>query len=345
MPDKDGPSDDEFRRWMEEMEDDFANNYAPPTTNNNNVTPINKDSYVPPHDDFSFPLLKDIHGTPEFKNTLEDILLGMKSPEVFERFGVKPEKSFLLKGPPGVGKTMGVKAIRNEIEATGITVHYAPYDIGTHGTAYINMGAVNLQAFFDEGKKMGNQKDSIVMYFFDEAESVIGKRQDGGGVGAKEDDKLTNTYMTNVNNIIAYGTNEYVFLATNFPEAMDEAALRAGRIDRVVNFELPGTAEIAHGYKVAAERINEKIGYKFVRSNYINDIARKSNGFNYADVEQVVARAVRDYISYALRNPNDLGEKPILTKEFFERAYESRVAKKDTVKTKPIGFGSWETDK
>jgi ATP-dependent Zn protease len=61
-----------------------------------------------------YPKLEDVIGLDEYKNEIEDILLYMKDPEQFEKFGIKVPRGVLLAGPPGTGKTLLANAIKNE---------------------------------------------------------------------------------------------------------------------------------------------------------------------------------------------------------------------------------------
>ena len=61
-----------------------------------------------------YPKLEDVIGLEEYKSEIENILMYMKTPEKFEKFGIKVPKGILLAGPPGTGKTLLANAIKNE---------------------------------------------------------------------------------------------------------------------------------------------------------------------------------------------------------------------------------------
>ena len=71
-----------------------------------------------------YPKLEDVIGLEEYKSEIEDILLYMKTPEKFEKFGIKVPRGVLLAGPPGTGKTLLANAIKNEANWNFIYTRY-----------------------------------------------------------------------------------------------------------------------------------------------------------------------------------------------------------------------------
>ena len=287
-----------------------------------------EDDFIPTRDDYSWPRLRDVITSPELHTTLEDLLHGIYKPEVFGVFGIVPDKTFMLQGQPGTGKTLSVKALRNELNLRGVNATYAPYDIGTYGTAYINLGAVQLKKFFDHGRKLAH-KGNTVLYFFDEADVLMSHRENHSR-SHKEDEKLLTTLMSSLQDIKAYGEREYVFFATNFPEGIDGAAVRAGRIDRVILFPLPEFDERRRAYEHYVSVINKKAQYNVLSGVDCVRLSRASDGFNYADIAAVVEASVREEAYLVLRQKveNRMLELPVVTTEkvlpFVEQHKSSR---------------------
>lgn len=297
--------------------------------------------YVPPADDYKYPLLEDLAGTPEFKETLENICTNITNSEVFRMMASEPEKSYIFVGEPGTGKTFALKAIRNTIMGQNPNTGFMPYDIGKYGTAYINVGAVNLQKFFDLGRKNANDGFNVI-YWFDEIDALMSKRMSSNS--HKEDDKVLECLMKNLQNINSYGVSEYFFGATNFPDALDKAAIRSGRIDRIITFPKPDEYGIkkAYGLKInsANTSFNKDYGAELNLFNDINidKIVTASEGFNYADIEDVVKRSLRNNALKVVKSPDLLANIPQITEK--QVLYEIDRLRKEKYETtrRPIGY-------
>lgn len=252
-----------------------------------------------------YPRLKDVFGSDEFVGGIEDIVNSMNNQMLYYAMGAKPPKTFLFYGPPGTGKTFTANAIGNELGALNNPkkVLWLPYNIGTHGTAYINMGSVNLQGVFDSGyDALTDPKFDVhsVIYFFDECDALMENR--GNMHQSKEDKKLLETLMKNLQEINSRCTNEYIFLTTNFKESLDPASIRSGRIDRQIEFPLPDHRTRVSLFDAYIEKTNRLAQYKVIRNYNPENLASLSEGFNFADVEQVVVGALDAKIRKELRS-------------------------------------------
>lgn len=285
----------------------------PPVQEEENRKITITEKYTAPQEDYTFPMLSDVILPKENHRELEDIILSIAHPMIFEMMGVKQDKAYLFEGPPGTGKTYSMTAIRNELVMSGIETVMLPYDIGRFGTAYINMGAVNLQKFFDAGKVQAN-KGTTMLYWFDEADMIMSKRGQSRW-STKEDDKVLDCLMKNLQEINNHNTNEYCFFATNFSEGMDEAATRAGRIDRVITFSLPNYDARKHAIKHYIQQANRKAKYQVVDLSTIDydGLANKTDGFNYADITTVIQRSIRDKAYSFLYSCRDNPDKKIIS--------------------------------
>lgn len=288
-----------------------------------------------------YPMLSDVYGTKEFKDKLENIIAGVGNEMLFGCFGVTPPRSFLFQGPPGTGKSFSARAIYNEVSAKldpqlAVMLEYA---IGTYGTAYINMGSKNLQTYFNTGLALLREPDSpvsSVLYYFDEAEVVLGKR--GGSQSHKEDDKLLNTLMKNLQEIHDRGDSEYIIFATNFPELMDEAALRSGRVDGVIDFPLPTPEARKVAFEGYIAKANKRAGYGLIRKYNTDNLVEMSEGFNYADIDAVVNGAIHAKLNKELRRkPKGVIPAYWIGQNYLEDSLNQVKAKKNPTK-KRIGF-------
>jgi len=300
--------------------------------------PVKK--YIPPADDYAYPLLEDIILSKKTREDLERIVFGIEHPSVYEMAGLKPNNSFLFNGPPGTGKTFSSKGIRNQLFKTGHNVTWALYDVGVYGTAYINMGAVRIQQYFDNCRKFASD-GHIVLSFWDEADVIFGNR--ATGQGHKEDTKNLETIMKNMNDIKQHCTGVYFIMCTNFPELMDAAAMRSGRVDKIVNFELPGAEQLLEAYKHYTKKINDNAIYRVCDVRRYESIIKDSEGFNFADVQNVVDTSVRALL-YEFVNDDglDVARPPKLLKRHLVQTIKELKAERSEIgvsyKKKRIGF-------
>jgi SpoVK/Ycf46/Vps4 family AAA+-type ATPase len=94
---------------------------------------------------------------------------------------------------------------------------------------------------------------------------------------------------------------EYFFATTNFPEALDKASVRSGRINEKIEFKMPDydfRKALFEGYVGDA---NAKAGYGFIRCKDFDGLAEQSKGFSCSDVEEVVNRVVKNKLKVELR--------------------------------------------
>lgn len=259
------------------------------------------------------------------KDFLDKLEVNIGAEEIFNAMGTKPEKTFLLYGFPGTGKSMCVQAFNNfmndnayqkykrilkereenislvknekrnaeddKITFNDLNLITFPYDIGNYGTAYINMGSRIVQSFFDTcfGFASLGKKVLIAM---DEFDSLGASRKQSLSSGHAEDRKVLETIIKNLQKV--HDTpNMYGVFMTNEPSICDEAVLRAGRIDERYFFDLPDERERKAGFRKAISNINKKAGYNVIRGYRFEPLVELSKGFNYADIFQSVERAVK----------------------------------------------------
>lgn len=288
-----------------------------------------------------YPSLEDVYGNDEFKEGLEDIVLSMTNPLVYRIMGAKLPRSYLFYGPPGTGKSFSAQAISNELSkrVKPKEVVLLPYDIGKYGTAYINMGSRNLQMFFDSGLDiLTNPQLPVhsVIYYFDECDALMSPR--GGSNSHKEDDKLLETLMKNLQYIDERGDNEYVILATNFPDGLDKASIRSGRINHKLEFKLPdyeGRQKLFYGY---ISKVNKLASYKVIRNFNLGNLAEASEEFSCADIEAVIDKAMHYKIKTELRTKEPGVVKAYWIGEDYLLAAINKVRDEKIQGTKTIGF-------
>ncbi|DAC36178.1 MAG TPA: AAA family ATPase, partial [Candidatus Poseidoniales archaeon] len=158
----------------------------------------------------------------------EAVELPLKNPALFTKVGVTPPKGVLLVGPPGCGKTLLAKAVANSTEATFIRM------VGSElAQKYIGEGGRLVRELFALAKE---KAPSII--FLDEIDAIGAKRLDGSTSGDRE---VQRTLMQLLAELDGFDRLDDVKIiaATNRPDILDDALLRPGRFDRVIEIGLP----------------------------------------------------------------------------------------------------------
>ena len=161
----------------------------------------------------------------ELREAVEDPLL---RPELYAKVGIEPPKGVLLVGPPGTGKTLMAKAVANATQATFIRL------VGSELVQkYIGEGARLVRELF----KLAKEKAPSIV-FIDELDSVGAKRLDSATSGDREVQRTLMQLLSELDGFTPM-SNVKIIGATNRPDILDDALLRPGRFDRIVEIGLP----------------------------------------------------------------------------------------------------------
>ncbi len=172
---------------------------------------------------------QDVAGVDEAKQELVEIVSFLKAPDKFTELGGKMPRGVLLVGPPGTGKTLLAKAVAGE---SGV-----PFFIMS-GSEFVEMfvglGAARVRDLFEEAKK-----EAPCIIFIDELDA-LGKARGLGGVagGHDEREQTLNQLLVEMDGFDP-GIGIILMAATNRPEILDPALLRAGRFDRQILVDRP----------------------------------------------------------------------------------------------------------
>ena len=164
---------------------------------------------------------KDVAGEEEAKELLAEIVDYLHKPERYKEIGASMPKGALLVGPPGTGKTLLAKAVAGEANVPFFSISGSEFV-----EMFVGMGAAKVRDLF----KQANEKAPCIV-FIDEIDT-IGKKRDGGQYGGNDEREQTlNQLLTEMDGFD--GSKGVVILAaTNRPESLDPALLRAVRLGR-----------------------------------------------------------------------------------------------------------------
>ena len=203
----------------------------------------------------------------------EAIELPLDKPELFQKVGIEPPKGILLVGPPGCGKTMLAKAVASQTNASFIRM------VGSElAQKYIGEGGRMVRELFSLAKDR-----SPAIIFLDEIDAIGAKRLDSATSGDRE---VQRTLMQLLAELDGFDALEGVKIiaATNRPDILDDALLRPGRFDRVIEIPLPdedGRKSILslHFDKMSTVRVN------------ISKIVEMTEGFSGAELKATAVEA------------------------------------------------------
>ena len=171
---------------------------------------------------------ENVAGCDEAKEALEVVVQFLKEPKKFEKLGGRIPKGVLLVGPPGTGKTLLAKAVAGESDANFFSISGSDFV-----EMFVGVGASRVRDLFEQGKK--NQPCII---FIDELDAVGRHRGAGIGGGHDEREQTLNQLLVEMDGFDVSG-RVIVIAATNRPDVLDPALLRAGRFDQRVVVDLP----------------------------------------------------------------------------------------------------------
>lgn len=237
----------------------------------------------------------------------ETVELPLIKPEIFKKVGIEPPKGVLLVGPPGTGKTLIAKAVAHHTNATFIRV------VGSEFVRkYIGEGARLVRELFQLAKE---KAPSII--FIDELDAIGSRRLDLSTSGDREVQRTLMQLLAEMDGFNPLG-NIKIMAATNRPDILDEALIRPGRFDRIIEIPLPNKDGRLEIFKIHTRRMN----LKDVDLEYL---ANNTEGASGADIKAITIEAGM----FAIRDGRDY-----VTIQDFNKAVE-KVLKNKNVKEPP----------
>ena len=216
----------------------------------------------------------DVAGVDEEKEELEEIVEFLKNPKKYTDMGARIPKGVLLVGHPGTGKTLLAKAVAGEAGVPFFIISGSDFV-----EMFVGVGASRVRDLFDQAKK-----NAPCIIFIDEIDAVGRQRGAGLGGGHDEREQTLNQLLVEMD---GFSANEGVIVlaATNRPDVLDKALLRAGRFDRQI---VVGTPDVKAREQILEVHARKK---KLADDVDLGTIAKNTSGFAGADLENILNEA------------------------------------------------------
>ncbi|WP_159588874.1 ATP-dependent zinc metalloprotease FtsH [Chelativorans xinjiangense] len=217
----------------------------------------------------------DVAGVDEAKGELQEIVDFLKDPPRHSRLGARMPKGILLVGPPGTGKTLLARAVAGEAGVPFFSIGGSEFV-----EMFVGVGAARVRDLFEQARKA-----APAIIFIDELDA-LGRARGAFPWGGGHDEK-EQTLNQLLSEMDGFDPREGVILlaATNRPEILDPALLRAGRFDRQVLVDRPDKIGRAQILRVHANKVN------LAPDTDLDQIAAITPGFSGADLANLVNEA------------------------------------------------------
>ena len=221
----------------------------------------------------------DVAGQDEAKESLVEIIDFLHNPQKYAAIGAKLPKGALLVGPPGTGKTLLAKAVAGEASVPFFSISGSDFV-----EKFVGVGASRVRDLFQQAAKV-----APAIIFIDEIDA-IGRTRDSKFGGNDEREQTLNQLLAEIDGFDS-SKGVVILAATNRPEILDKALLRAGRFDRRIIVDRPNLAGRYQTLRVHTKNI------KLAEDVDLHKIAQATAGAVGADlanlVNEAALRAVR----------------------------------------------------
>ena len=218
----------------------------------------------------------DVAGVDQAKAELQEIVSFLKDKGRYERLGARVPKGVLLVGPPGTGKTLLARAVAGEAGVVFFSISGSEFV-----EMFVGIGAARVRDLFEQARKA-----APCIIFIDELDALGRARSPLGSIGGGHDEK-EQTLNQLLSELDGFDPRSGIVLlaATNRPEILDPALLRAGRFDRQIVVDRPDRTGRVAILKVHLRKVKESDELD------IDEIAGITPGFTGADLANLVNEA------------------------------------------------------
>ncbi|WP_144733178.1 ATP-dependent zinc metalloprotease FtsH [Extensimonas perlucida] len=217
----------------------------------------------------------DVAGVDEAKAELQEVVAFLKDPKGYGRLGARLPKGILLVGPPGTGKTLLAKAVAGEAGVPFFSISGSEFV-----EMFVGVGAARVRDLFEQGRAK-----APAIIFIDELDALGRARGAAGLVGGHDEREQTlNQLLVELDGFDS-SSGLVLLAATNRPEILDPALLRAGRFDRQVLVDRPDKNGRVQILKVHVRKI------KLDPALDLEQVAALTTGFSGADLANLCNEA------------------------------------------------------
>jgi len=216
----------------------------------------------------------DVAGVDEAKDELREVVEFLKNPVEYSRLGGRMPKGILLVGPPGTGKTLLAKAVAGEAKVPFFSISGSEFV-----EMFVGVGAARVRDLFEQAR----QKAPAII-FIDELDALGRARGIGPYAGHDEKEQTLNQLLVELDGFDSR-SGLVILAATNRPEILDPALLRAGRFDRQVLVDRPDKKGRAQILLVHMKKV------KLAPDVSADKVAALTPGFTGADLANLVNEA------------------------------------------------------
>ena len=217
---------------------------------------------------------KDVAGVEEAKFELQELVAFLRDPKSYGRLGARVPKGVLLVGPPGTGKTLLAKAVAGEAGVPFFSISGSEFV-----EMFVGVGAARVRDLFEQARKA-----APCIIFIDELDALGRSRVTGAFGGMDEKEQTLNQLLAELDGFDP-SVGVILLAATNRPEILDPALLRAGRFDRQVLVDRPERKGRLEIIKVHVRKIQLSPNID------LDAIAGLTTGFTGADIANLVNEA------------------------------------------------------
>jgi cell division protease FtsH len=217
----------------------------------------------------------DVAGVDEAKAELQEIVAFLKDPKGYGRLGARMPKGVLLVGPPGTGKTLLAKAVAGEAGVPFFSISGSEFV-----EMFVGVGAARVRDLFEQARAK-----APAIIFIDELDALGRARGAAGPIGGHDEREQTLQQLLVELDGFDSSSGLVLLSATNRPEILDPALLRAGRFDRQVLVDRPDKGGRVQILNVHIRKIRLAAGVD------LEQVAALTTGFSGADLANLVNEA------------------------------------------------------
>ncbi|MFO1293301.1 MAG: ATP-dependent zinc metalloprotease FtsH [Rubrivivax sp.] len=217
----------------------------------------------------------DVAGVDEAKAELQEIVSFLKDPQGYGRLGARMPKGILLVGPPGTGKTLLAKAVAGEAGVPFFSISGSEFV-----EMFVGVGAARVRDLFEQARAK-----APAIIFIDELDALGRARGVSGAVGGHDEREQTLQQLLVELDGFDSSSGLVLLSATNRPEILDPALLRAGRFDRQVLVDRPDKSGRVQILQVHIKKIRLAAGVDLAQ------VAALTAGFSGADLANLCNEA------------------------------------------------------